>query len=123
MHKKTIAVVDDDESMRQAVMALLQSLGYDVLTFSSAEEFLGYSGIGDIVCLISDLNMPGLNGIELCERLVASGNPIPTILVTAYTTDRSRRLATKAGIICYLPKPFTDDQLMECLHKAISPEN
>jgi len=121
--KRIIAIIDDDESMRDGAKALVRSLGYDAHAFSSAEEFLASPGIGNTGCLITDLNMPGLSGIELRRRLVASGNPIPTILITAYADERSRALAAKAGIICYLPKPFRDDELIECLRKAMSQED
>ena len=120
--KAIIAVVDDDESMREALEALVQSLGYEARTFASAEDFLASPGIHDVVCLITDLHMPGLSGIELRNRLVALGSPIPTILITAYADERSRKLAAKAGIICYLPKPFNDGELAACLRKAISQE-
>jgi FixJ family two-component response regulator len=114
-----IAVVDDDESMREAVEALVRSLGYRAVTFSSAEEFLRSPAIDEIACLIADLQMPGLSGIDLRNRLVTLGQPIPTILITAHPDDRTRRLALKAGILCYLTKPFSDDELIACLQKAI----
>ncbi|HET7085422.1 MAG TPA: response regulator [Rhizomicrobium sp.] len=118
--KKIIAIVDDDESMREGAKALVRSLGYDARTFCTAEEFLASAGIDKTACLITDLNMPGLSGIELRQRLVALGNPIPTILITAYADPRSRALAAKVGIVCYLPKPFRDDELIECLREAMS---
>ncbi len=118
-----IAVVDDDESIREAVDGLVRSLGYDAITFASAVEFLGFSGIDSIVCVITDLQMPGLNGIDLANRLVALGKPIPTILITAYPEDRTRKLAAKAGIVCYLAKPFSDDELIASLQASIPPGN
>jgi FixJ family two-component response regulator len=118
LRKRMIGIVDDDESVREALDALVRSLGYETLTFVNAEEFLRSPGIADIGCLIADLQMPGLNGIELRCRLVTLGKPIPTILITAHPDERTRRLAFGAGIVCYLAKPFNDDELIECLQKA-----
>jgi FixJ family two-component response regulator len=118
LRKKIIAVVDDDESIREAVEGLVRSLGHEALTFVSAEAFLAFSGIGSIACLVTDLQMPGLSGIDLRNRLVALDEPIPTILITAYPEERTRRLASKAGVLCYLTKPFSDNELIECLQQA-----
>jgi FixJ family two-component response regulator len=123
LRKQIIAVIDDDYSIREAIETLVRSLGHEALTFASAEEFLDFSGIDGIACVVTDLQMPGLSGIDLRSRLVALGKPVPTILITAYPEDRTRKLASEAGIICYLMKPFSDDQLIECLQKAFLPEN
>jgi FixJ family two-component response regulator len=120
--KETVAIVDDDESMRQAIAALVQSFGYEALEFDTAEDLLASPRIRKIGCVISDLNMPGLSGIDLRRHLVGAGLPIPTIVVTAYASDRSRRLAAAAGITCFLSKPFSDQELIDCLHKAIPPK-
>ena len=122
LQKQIIGIVDDDESMREAVEALVLSLGYEALTFGSAEEVLRSPRLVGIQCLIADLQMPGLNGIELRQQLVAMGKAMPTILITAHPDDRTQRLAARAGIICYLAKPFSDVELIECLNKAIPPK-
>jgi FixJ family two-component response regulator len=118
LRKQVIAIVDDDESMREAVEGLVRSLGYPASTFASAEAFLTSAGQGDFSCLIADLQMPGLSGIELYQRLVAMDKAIPTILITAHPDERTRRLAAKAGIRCYLAKPFSDEQLIDCLQEV-----
>lgn len=121
MRAHIIGVIDDDDSMREAGEALIQSLGYEVLTFASARDFLQSDRINDVACLVVDLQMPEMSGIELRQRLVALENPIPTILITAHPDDRTRKQAIEAGILCYLTKPFSDDELTDCLKKALLP--
>jgi len=116
-----IAIVDDDESVRQALSALVRSLGYAVVTFPGAEQLLESSRRGEISCLISDVQMAGLNGLELHERLAAMDEKsVPTILITAYPNERIQRRALEAGINCYLTKPFSEDELIACLRAALS---
>ena len=116
-----IAIVDDDESVRQALSALVRSLGYAVVTFPGAEQLLESSRRGEISCLISDVQMAGLNGLELHERLAAlDEKSVPTILITAYPNERIQRRALEAGINCYLTKPFSEDELIACLRAALS---
>jgi FixJ family two-component response regulator len=114
-----IAVVDDDESVREALAGLMKSLGYRATVFPSAEDFLNSEGRDSTACLIADVQMPGMTGPELYERLAASGQPIPTILITAYPDERVKARALQAGVMCYLTKPFGENDLLACLQSAL----
>jgi FixJ family two-component response regulator len=116
-----IAVVDDDQSVREAVTGLLKSLGYRPVAFRSAEDFLNSEQGRGAACLIADVQMPGMTGPELHDRLVARGEPIPTILVTAYPDEAVRARALRAGVKGYLPKPFSEDDLLGCIRSALGP--
>jgi FixJ family two-component response regulator len=115
-----IAIVDDDQSVREALSALMRSLGYRVGEFCSAEGFLKSALSGQADCLIADVQMPGTTGLELYDQLVASGRPIPTVLITAYPREEVRVRALDAGIIAYLTKPFTKDDLLACIQSALA---
>jgi len=117
-----IAVVDDDESFREAMTSLMRSLGFDVAGFSSAEDFLGSPHLETTACLIADVHMPGMTGIELQRQLVASGRTIPVILITAYPDDSVRARALAAGVICYLSKTFDDNALIGFVRSALAKE-
>ena len=110
-----IAIVDDDDSFRHATMSFIRSLGYAALQFSSAEAFLKSNRLHDADCLISDVQMPGMTGIELHRHLMASGKTIPTILITAYPDDSIRASAIQDGVVGYLSKPFDENDLLACL--------
>jgi FixJ family two-component response regulator len=114
-----VMIVDDDDSIRRAVRRLMKSFGFAVETFASAEEFLDSDRLNKTSCLILDVHMPGMNGLELQERLVASNYAIPTIFITAFTDDRARVRALKAGAVGYLAKPFADEELLNCIHAAL----
>ena len=118
-NKPLIAVVDDDASVREAMMSLMRALGFLAEAFPSAEDFLKSDGLQRTSCLIADVRMPGMSGLELYRRLVASGKPIPTVLITAHSDDGVRARALKAGIICYLTKPFREDDLLGCIRSAL----
>ena len=118
--KPLISVVDDDESMREAVRGLMKSLGYTAEAFASAEEFLNSRQVPHTSCLIADVQMPGMTGLELHRHLVASGKTIPTILITAHTDDGVRERALQDGIIGYLSKPFSEDDLMACIRSSLT---
>ena len=118
--KSLISVVDDDESMREAVRGLMKSLGYTAEAFASAEEFLNSRQVPGISCLITDVQMPGMTGLDLHRHLVASGKTIPTILITAYPDDSVRERALGDGVVCYLSKPFDESDLLGCIHSALS---
>ncbi len=119
MAKFEIAIVDDDESVREAMAGLMRSLGFSVNAFSSGESFLKSSLLCRVSCLIADVQMPGMTGLELHHRLVASGHPVPTILITAYVDDKVRAQALRAGVACYLPKPIDEDKLLACIRSAL----
>ena len=114
-----VMIVDDDDSIRKAVRRLMKSYGFAVETFASAEEFLGSDRLAKTSCLILDIHMPGMNGLELQKRLVASGSVVPIIFITAFTDDSARAQAMNAGAAGYLAKPFSDDELLSCIHSVL----
>ena len=116
-----ITIVDDDESVRQALMSLMRALGFVSEGYPCAEDFLRSGRLRQTACLIADVRMPGMTGPELHRLLVASGHRIPTILITAHQDEEARARAMKAGVVCYLTKPFNEDDLLGCIHAAIGP--
>jgi FixJ family two-component response regulator len=116
-----IAIVDDDRSVREALTSLVRSLGYVAVAFECAEDLLKSRRRRRVSCLIADVQMPGITGIELHNRLVSSGEPIPTVLITAFPDERSRERALQAGVICYLAKPFSEDDLLACIRSSLEP--
>ena len=118
-----ISIVDDDESLRQATSALVRSLGYAVATFASAEDFLESDRVDDTACLITDVQMPGLSGVELQSRLIADGRHMPIIGVTAYPVECIRTQMLEAGAVGFLSKPFNDGCLIDCLATALKSSN
>lgn len=119
--KPLIAIVDDDVSMREAIEGLMRSLGFDAETFSSADDFLRFSDLDRTACLVTDIHMPGMSGLDLHRRLVASGKNIPTVLITAYPNENARLRGLDPGIIGYLPKPFGEQDLLDCIRSALPP--
>jgi FixJ family two-component response regulator len=115
-----ISVVDDDESVREAVRELMKSLGYTAEAFASAEEFLNSRQVLRTSCLIADVQMPGMTGLELYRHLMASGKTIPTILITAYPDDSARERALGDGVVCYLSKPFDENELLTCIRSSFN---
>jgi FixJ family two-component response regulator len=115
-----ISIVDDDESVREATKGLVRSLGYDAAAFASAEEFLSSDRLNDTVCVVTDVQMPGLSGIELQSRLAEEGHRIPIIFITAYPEERVRGRAQKAGAFGFFDKPFDEDLFIGCLNRAVS---
>ena len=114
-----IAVVDDDASVRVGTENLLSSLGYTVHTFASAEEFLKAGLRYDTLCVIADVRMPGMSGIELQTLLLTQGHHVPFIFVTAFSEEAVRAQALSAGAICFLTKPFDRLTLVRCLDTAL----
>jgi FixJ family two-component response regulator len=110
-----ISIVDDDESVREATTGLVRSFGYVAATFASAEEFLHSDRVRDTSCLISDVQMSGLSGVELQDRLNAAGHRVPIIFTTAFPEERIRSRVLKAGACGFLTKPFSDDSLLSVL--------
>jgi FixJ family two-component response regulator len=115
-----ISIVDDDEAMREAIRGLLRSLGYRVEAAASAQEFISSRHVRRTSCLIADMQMPGMTGLELHKRLSASRKLIPTILITAYPDNGVRERALAAGVIGYLSKPFEEDDLLACIRSALT---
>ena len=117
--RQVIAIVDDDPLVRETLEDLLDSAGYASKVFASATRFLKSRRLAGFACLITDMRMPGTTGIELHDKLVAAGHAIPTILITAYPDDGTRARAARAGILCYLPKPFPSEALLACVDEAL----
>jgi FixJ family two-component response regulator len=115
-----IAIVDDDEMVREATQAFVRSLGYKALAFASAEEFLDSQQVHATACLITDVEMPGLSGVELQARLISEGHRMPIIFITAYPSDYIRVRAERAGAVGFFKKPFVEDHLITCLNKALN---
>jgi FixJ family two-component response regulator len=116
----TIAVIDDDASVRVGTENLLSSLGYNVETFPSAGEFLRSGLRDDISCVIADVRMPGMSGIELLSLLITQGRRLPFIFITAFSDEAVQAEALSAGAICLLTKPFDKATLVRCLDAALA---
>lgn len=114
-----VAIVDDDKAVGNAIELLMRSIGLVAQAFSSAEEFLRSPQLSLTGCLVVDFDMPGMSGLDLHNNLSRSGKVIPTVLITAYPSDDIRARAFKAGIICYLPKPFGESDLLHCIQTAL----
>ena len=103
-----ISIVDDNNFVRESLRDLIESLGYEVATFESAERFLEAACLADTSCLITDLQMPGLSGLHLQSRLIAEGHCIPVIFITAFPDEKFRVRAMSAGAVGFLSKPFNE---------------
>ena len=114
-----ISVIDDDASVRVATNNLLMSRGYVVHTFASAEEFLASHHLDDTSCVIADVQMAAMSGLDLLANLRARRYPVPFIFITAFPDDSVRARALKAGAICFLAKPFAAPSLIKCLDAAL----
>jgi FixJ family two-component response regulator len=114
-----VSVVEDDQHFRESMGRLMRSLGYTVDAFPSAADFLASPRLVETACLIADVHMPAMTGIELYRHLIHEGYSIPTILVTAYLDDVDRTRALMDGVVCYLRKPVDENQLIQCLHVAL----
>jgi FixJ family two-component response regulator len=116
---RLISIVDDDALARDGIRELVDSLGYNTATFMSAEHFLEDGMIAETTCLITDLQMPGLSGLELQQALRSQGYHTPVILITAYPNEKHRTRALGDGAVGFLTKPFDERSLIECLTVAI----
>jgi FixJ family two-component response regulator len=115
----TVAVVDDDDAVRDALSNLLSSLGLRVATFASAEAFLASPACAEAACLIADIQMPGMSGLDLQRHLADGGNPLPVILITAFPRDHVRQQAEAAGAFGFFAKPFEGGPMIACIEQAI----
>ena len=111
-----ISIIDDDRSVREAVKSLIRSLGYEAVTFASAEEYLGADAAHDLECIITDVQMPGMTGMDLQDRLIADGYRRPIILMSAEDAGAS---ALRTASSRFLKKPFSDERLINCLDRAL----
>jgi FixJ family two-component response regulator len=117
--RPVISIIDDDASIRVATQSLVRSLGFAVCTFASAADFLQSPCVNDTSCVISDVQMPGMSGVELQSLLIAQGHRVPIIFITAFHEESVRARAMKAGAIGFLNKPFSGQTLIECLDTAL----
>jgi FixJ family two-component response regulator len=118
-----IAIVDDDESVREATTSLLKSNGFRAETFSSAEEFLKSPLVEKTRCLLLDIGMPGMSGLELQRHLAGEGRRIPIIFITAHDNPAVRQEAMRAGAVDFLPKPFGEEALLNAIRSALQTQN
>lgn len=118
MTRNLISIVDDDESVRRTTKLLVESFGYPAAVFESAESFLSSDQLYDTSCLVVDVQMPGINGLQVQSHLAGEGYPIPTIFMTAYGNQEYRRQAMEAGAVAFLTKPFSDEQLVKSIRSA-----
>ena len=114
-----VSIVEDDNFLRASMRRLMRSLGFTVETFPSAAGLLESPRLAETDCLIADVHMPVMTGIELYRQLTKTGYAIPTILITAYPNDLDRTNALNEGVICYLRKPVDEQDLVRCLHAAL----
>lgn len=117
--KPVISIVDDDLSVREGMTDLVKAMGFTAQAFQSAADFLKSQRLRSTSCLIADVRMPEMTGLELHDRLVGSGKIIPTILITAFPDDRDHAHARQAGVIGYLIKPFSAHDLLACIREAV----
>lgn len=123
MKENLISVVDDDESVRRTTTLLIESFGFRAATFESAETFLRSGHLYDTSCLVVDVQMPGMSGLQLQSHLAAAGCGIPIIFITAYESDDSRQRAMQAGAAAFLGKPFNDEQLLQTIRSVLGQNN
>jgi FixJ family two-component response regulator len=117
-----VSVVDDDESVRESLRGLMRSVGFRVAAFASAEEFATSAQLGSTDCLILDVRMPGMNGLDLQRQLAASDCDLPIIFITAHASDEvARSRALRDGAVAYLIKPFSEDALLTAVNTALNP--
>jgi FixJ family two-component response regulator len=120
LKEKMVAIIEDDESYRVAVQRLLKSAGLSVQSFDSAEAFLSSGQQRETGCLISDIRMPGMSGLELQSKLNSDHCPIPTIFITAHGDERMRLQAMRGGAVKFLAKPFDGETLLEAVRVALT---
>ncbi len=114
-----ISIIDDDEAVRVATESLVRSLGFGANTFASAEEFLQSARLQDTSCLITDVQMPGMTGVELQSYLLEQGHDLPIIFITAFPEERVRQRVHAAGAVGFLSKPFDGGMMIQCIDKAL----
>jgi FixJ family two-component response regulator len=119
LEHRLISIVEDDQPFRESMRKLMTLLGYTVEAFPSAASFLASPLLAETACLVADVHMPGMTGLELNRHLIDAGYRIPTILVTAYPDEMIRNRASKDGVLCYLSKPVDDEHLERCISSAL----
>ncbi|RJF77006.1 response regulator transcription factor [Rhodopseudomonas palustris] len=116
---KIVAVIDDDDNVRIAVVALVRSLGHEARGFSSAHNYLASDLCGSAACLITDVQMPGLSGLDLHAQLLTEGRACPVVFITAFPEERAEARAKAFGAIAFLSKPFDAQVMVQCIEKAL----
>jgi len=114
-----VAIVDDDELFRRSIERLGRSAGFNVATFASAEDFLDSADLDRVTCAILDMRLPGMNGLDLQQRLIARPTPMPIVFVSAHEEAAMRAMALRAGAIAFLKKPFDNSTLLDALNRSI----
>jgi FixJ family two-component response regulator len=114
-----VAIVEDDQSVRRATDHLLRLLGYTTASFPSAEDFLNSGFVRDTACLVTDVRLPGMSGLELQDRLASEGDRMPIVFITAFPDEAVRSLVLEAGALCYLSKPLHEQCLLACIERAL----
>ena len=115
-----VGIVDDDESVRMAIRSLLRSLGFKVETFDSAEDLLGSAWLDDIACLIVDLRLPGMSGVDLQRQLLAAKRELPMVFISAHDDPVAQQQALTAGALAFLRKPFSEKALIDAIRSGLS---
>lgn len=115
-----ISIIDDDDSLRAALMGLVRSLGYRASGFANAEDFLAADQADESAAIVTDIQIPGLSGIELKERLTSQGCAAPVIMITGRAEPGLRERAFASGALCVLKKPFAAEALIDCLERALA---
>lgn len=121
-HQLTISIIDDDDSVRQALGSLVRSLGFAASLFGSAEQFIAAGAIAFSAVVVTDVQMPGMTGVDLQDHLRRAGHTVPMIFVTAFPEEALRKRAFAAGACCFLGKPFDGDIMIRCIESALSPD-
>ena len=115
-----VFVVDDDESVRKSLRRLIRSMGFGVVTFASAEDFLAYEPTASLGCIVLDIRMPGISGVELQKRIAGTHRDLPVVVITGHGDDETKRQALSAGAVAFLYKPFDDHALLEAIERALA---
>jgi FixJ family two-component response regulator len=115
-----ISIIDDDDALRSSLENLIRSVGWQAQAFSSAEAFLRSNQMHETCCLILDVRMPGMSGLELQRHLVVANSHTPIIFITAHEDDDRRRQALEAGAVAFLHKPFYEDELLNAINAALN---
>jgi FixJ family two-component response regulator len=118
-NRQIICIIDDDESIRRALRRLIRSAGWDAETYASAEDFLQTGGSVKPACLILDMHLPGLSGLQLQARLHAEGRNVPVVFITAYASEQMHEAALRAGAVAFLEKPFEEQPLLDAVRRAV----
>ena len=118
-----VSIIDDDLSVRVAVADIVRSMDLIASVFASGQDFLGSNSVADTACIIADVQMPGLSGIELQQALKARDLKIPMVFITAYPDERTRAKAFDGGAICFLNKPFDGSTIIDCIERALGIRN